>query len=137
MRRYYSEKRTGADVVVVEGEPGAAIVVAAWMLDPAACAGMEIGAPHVSVEALVDLHRLLRERGLRGSYPDDADVVQEACNEERVTADDKIQAPTPVQDGVGFDKARGNERSRTQRGDRSLGASPDGGRRRRERGERR
>ena len=53
MRRYYGEKRAGADVVVVEGEPGAAIVVAAWMLDPAACAGMEIGAPHVSVEALV------------------------------------------------------------------------------------
>ena len=54
VRRYYGEKRAGADVVVVEGEPGAAIVVAAWMLDPAACAGMEIGAPHVSVEALVD-----------------------------------------------------------------------------------
>ena len=78
MRRYYGEKRAGADVVVVEGEPGAAIVVAAWMLDPTVCAGMQIGAPHVSVEALVDLHRLLLERGLRGSSPDDADVVQEA-----------------------------------------------------------
>jgi hypothetical protein len=33
VRRYYSEKRAGADVVVVEGEPGAAIVVAAWMLN--------------------------------------------------------------------------------------------------------
>jgi hypothetical protein len=29
VRRYYGEKRAGADVVVVEGEPGAAIVVAA------------------------------------------------------------------------------------------------------------
>ena len=28
---------------MVEGEPGAAIVVAAWMLDPAVCAAMEIG----------------------------------------------------------------------------------------------
>jgi hypothetical protein len=33
VRRYYSEKRAEADVVVVEGEPGAAVVVAAWMLD--------------------------------------------------------------------------------------------------------
>lgn len=88
VRRYYGEKRGGADVVVVEGEPGAAIVVAAWMLDPAACLGMKIGAPHVSVEVLVDLHRLLTECGL----PDDVNVVQEARNEKRVTTDDKVQA---------------------------------------------
>ena len=44
-RRFYSEKRSGADVVVAEGEPGAAIVVAASMLNPAVCAAMEIGAP--------------------------------------------------------------------------------------------
>jgi hypothetical protein len=53
---------------------------------------VKIGEPHVSVEALADLDRLLRERGLRGSYPDDADVVQEARNEGRVTADD-FQGP--------------------------------------------
>ncbi len=62
--------------------------------------------PHVSVEALADLDRLLRERGIRGSYRDDADVVQEARNEKRVTTDD-FQTPTPVQDGVGFDKSQG------------------------------
>ena len=60
----YGEMRSGTDVVVVEGEPGAAIVVAAWMLDPTVCAAMQIGAPHVSVEALADLHRLLLEHGL-------------------------------------------------------------------------
>jgi hypothetical protein len=38
VRRYYAEVRSGAEVVVVEGQPGAAIVVAAWMLDPAVCA---------------------------------------------------------------------------------------------------
>jgi hypothetical protein len=32
------------------------IVVAAWMLDPAACAGMTFGAPRVSPSALADLH---------------------------------------------------------------------------------
>jgi hypothetical protein len=35
------------------------IVVAAWMLDPAGCAGMAIGAPRVAISALVDLHHLL------------------------------------------------------------------------------
>jgi hypothetical protein len=48
------EKRSGTGVVLVEGEPGAAIVVAAWMLDPVVCAEMTIGAPCVSVEALFE-----------------------------------------------------------------------------------
>jgi hypothetical protein len=38
---------------------GVVIVVAAWMLDPAACAGMSFGAPCVGVSALVELHQLL------------------------------------------------------------------------------
>jgi hypothetical protein len=40
-----SERRSGADVVLVEGEHGAGIVVAAWMLDPAACAALTVGEP--------------------------------------------------------------------------------------------
>ena len=47
VRRFYAEKRAGTEVVLVEGEPGAAIVVAAWMLDPLVCASMTIGAPRV------------------------------------------------------------------------------------------
>ena len=44
----YSERRAGGEVVHVEVAPGVVIVVAAWMLDPAACAGMALGAPRVS-----------------------------------------------------------------------------------------
>ena len=44
-----------------------AVLVSAWMLDPAACAGMRLGDPHASIEALVDLDRLLTEHGLRRS----------------------------------------------------------------------
>ena len=51
VRRYYCEKRRGTDVVVVEGEPGKAIVIPAWMLNRRACAGLEIGEPQVSVLA--------------------------------------------------------------------------------------
>ena len=61
----------------IEAEPGVVTVVAAWMLDPVACAGMEIGSRRVSVDALIALHRLLCERGYRRSSPDDAIVVQE------------------------------------------------------------
>jgi hypothetical protein len=45
VRRQYVERRAGGEVVHVEAAPGVVIVVAAWMLDPAACAGMALGAP--------------------------------------------------------------------------------------------
>ena len=48
--------RAGGEVVHIEVTPGIVIVVAAWMLDPAACTGMALGAPCVSVSALVELH---------------------------------------------------------------------------------
>jgi hypothetical protein len=46
-------------VVHVEVAPGVVTVVSAWMLDAAACEGMEIGPARVEVAALADLHRLL------------------------------------------------------------------------------
>ena len=47
----YSEQRATGEVVHVEVAPGVVTCVAAWMLDAAACAGMELGAPRVSVDA--------------------------------------------------------------------------------------
>ncbi len=40
-------------MVHVEVSPGVVVVLAAWMLDAAACAGMEIGPPRAAVSALV------------------------------------------------------------------------------------
>jgi hypothetical protein len=45
-------------------------VVAAWMLDSVACAGLGFGAPRVAVSALVELHHLLIEGGFRRSSCD-------------------------------------------------------------------
>src|SRR5215204_3971805 len=59
VRRQYVERRAGGEVVHVEVACGVVIVVAAWMLDPVACAGMELGAPRVAVSALAELHQLL------------------------------------------------------------------------------
>jgi hypothetical protein len=54
------------------------IVAAAWILDPAACAGMAFGAPRVAVSALVELHQLLIEHGFRRSSRDDPTVLESA-----------------------------------------------------------
>src|ERR1700730_11238307 len=70
VRRQYVERRAGGEVVHVEVTPGVFIVVAAWMLDPVACAGMGFGAPRVAVSALVELHHLLIEGGFRRSSRD-------------------------------------------------------------------
>jgi hypothetical protein len=44
--------------------PGVVTAVAAPMLDPVSCTGMAtIGAPRVTVSALLELHHLLVERG--------------------------------------------------------------------------
>jgi hypothetical protein len=42
VRQLYVERRSGREVAVVEAEPGVAIVLAAWMLDPAICATMSL-----------------------------------------------------------------------------------------------
>ena len=81
VRRQHAERRAGGVVVHVEVAPGVVIVVAAWMLDPVACAGMALGAPRVAVSALVDLHHLLIERGFRRSSLDDPTIVQEERDE--------------------------------------------------------
>ena len=92
VRRQYVERRTGSEVVHVEVAPGVVIVVAAWMLDPAACAGMELGAPHVAVSALAELHQLLTERGFRRSSRDDS-IVQEEQYEEPACTGSAIREP--------------------------------------------
>ena len=57
--------------------PASSSVVAAWMLDAAACAGMALGAPRVTVSALAELHQLLVERGFRRSSSDGPTIVLE------------------------------------------------------------
>jgi hypothetical protein len=82
VRQQSSEQRASGRVVHVETAPGVIIVLAAWMLDPAACAGMEIGAPHAEAAALIDLHRLLVERGFRRSSLGDLRIAKEEQNDQ-------------------------------------------------------
>ena len=57
-----TDQRKHGRFVHVEVAPGVITVVAAWMLDPAACVGMEISEPRVAVGALIELHQLLIEQ---------------------------------------------------------------------------
>ena len=134
VRLFYSEKRRGADVVLVEGERGAGIVVAAWMLDPVACAALTIGGPQVSVAALCDLDRLLSEQGLRRRFHADDTGVAEPGNEERVTSDHSFQASTPTHHGAGHIGVERPQPVRTERDGRSVGPPADGSGRGRVRG---
>ena len=65
VRQLYAERRSGREVAIVEAEAGVAIVLAAWMLDPAICATMSLGPPSGDIAGLTDVDRLLRALGLR------------------------------------------------------------------------
>jgi len=128
-----TEQRAAGPVAHVETAPGVVIVVAAWLLDPIICAGMQIGAPRVCVTALVDLHHLLVERGLRASSTDDSNIVQEKPSDQTapigassaaIAADD-IAA---VEHCVRFHSASGDEPDRAGEGARASGAPLDASR---------
>jgi hypothetical protein len=135
VRRHYFEQRVAGRFVHVEAAPGVIIVLAAWMLDPVACAGMEIGAPRAAVTALSDLRQLLIERGFRGSSRGDPRFVKEEQNEQFVKVDsvsaDAAHGSAPAQHCVRFHPASGNEPVGARESDCMLGQPLDasGGRR--------
>src|SRR5438552_3891 len=81
--------------------PRVLIMVAAWMLDPADCAGMALGAPRVTLAAPAELHQLLTERGFRRSSRDDPTIVQEQQHEEFARVG--VLSATPRQLSIPFD----------------------------------
>jgi hypothetical protein len=130
IRRHYAERRAGGEFVHVEAAPGVVIVVAAWMLDPAACAGMTSGAPRLSISALVDLHHLLIERGFRRNSSGDSTIVQEEHDETPAAADAAIHRPTTAQHSARFRKTPGDQLVGQTDGARSAGQTAVGGGRR-------
>lgn len=81
----YSEQRASGRVVHVEVAPGIVTVLPDWMLDASICAGMILGAPRVSTDALSELHRLLVVRGFRRSSSDC--LVTQENRDDRVALD--------------------------------------------------
>jgi hypothetical protein len=110
------------------------IVIAAWMLDPIACAGMEIGAPRVTVPALIELHSLLIEGGFRRSSSDDSRIVQEELDEDPAITSAAVNASAPAQHGARFRKPSRDEPNRAPDRTCAAGLDLDGSRGRRDGG---
>ena len=75
------EQHADGLIASVEIEPGLIIMIPAWTLDRASCAGMEIGAPHASLVALAAPHEVLVGQGFRRSSSDAGTVRKAALNE--------------------------------------------------------
>jgi hypothetical protein len=126
----YSEQRVAGQVVHIEALPGVVTAIAAWMLDPVACAGMEtIGAPRVAISALFELHHLLIERGLRRSSRDDHGFVLGEQYEESTRVGPVGRIPASAEHGPRFGRATGHEPLRTQGSARPAGRLVVGSRR--------
>jgi len=102
VRRHFSEDRLAGRFVHVEVAPGVVTVIAAWMLDPVACAGMELGPPRVSVAALADLHQLLIARGSRRCSRGGLNTVQEEHHGEPAETGTAVHDTSPAEHGAGL-----------------------------------
>lgn len=131
------EDRASGAIVRVEVRPGEVIQVAEWMLDRALCAGMEMGEPRVAVTSLIELHRLLTERGFRQTSTDGLTAIQEPRHEGITTTRDIANADPATKHTVRYTADAGPERCGKERRCRQAGNPSDGrGRRRGEGGER-
>ncbi|WP_322884518.1 hypothetical protein U8C35_29035 (plasmid) [Sinorhizobium medicae] len=104
------------------------IVVAAWMLDPAICAGMTLGPPRASISALAELHRLLIEQRIRRSSLGNSTIVQE----EQDAKPANIVAATgaaPTQHSIRFWKTPEDQHLGPADSSRPIDTSAVGGRR--------
>jgi hypothetical protein len=116
VRRHYSEDRLAGRFVHVEVAPGVVTVFEAWMLDPVACAGMELGPPGVSTAALADLHHLLIERGSRRCSGGGSNIAQEEHHGEPAETGTAIHDTPPAEHGAASAASRSfRARSRAAR----------------------
>ncbi len=130
VRRQYTERRASGEFVHVEVAPGVVMVVAAWILDPAACAVMTFGTPRLCVSALADLHHLLIERGFRRNSSGDSTIVQEEHDETPAVTDAAIRRPATAQHSARFRKTPGDQLVGPPDGARPAGPTAVGGGRR-------
>lgn len=120
------EDRASGAIVRVEVKPGEIIQVAAWMLDRSSCAHMEMGEPRVSVSGLMELHRLLKDRGFRQTSTDGLTAIQEARHEAITTTVDITSAGPTTEHVARYAADAGSERRGTKRRRRQVGDPPDG-----------
>ncbi len=131
VRERSSEVRAGVRVSYVEASPGVVISVPSWMLDRAACADLTLGDPHVDVAALVDLTRLLTDRGFRRSSSGEVRVAREEPDAASAQAShsngSKAAGAAPACARVRSAAAVEDADAGSPKGRRTLGQPPDAG----------
>jgi CheY-like chemotaxis protein len=137
VRRLYAERRSEREIVVVETEPGTAIVLAAWMLDAVVCAAMRFGHPAADIAALADLHRLLRALRLRRTCSGEPSTVEEVHHAIAVVPNNFQQGTPSAHDATASPGVEGDDKRRTRHRRSTSCPSSDGSRRRGPRGDRR
>jgi hypothetical protein len=76
------QERADGRYMRVEGADGIIVLMAAWILDPVACATMMIGPPRVEWLALVELRQRLLDACPNEASPEEAIIVREERDEE-------------------------------------------------------
>ncbi len=99
LRRHHVEARQTGALAHVESAAGVVVAIAAWMLDPVACVGMEPGPPRVSISASAGRHDLLAQRGSARSSSGGATVAKEEPHD-RPEETDAVRAAPPADDCV-------------------------------------
>ena len=131
------EDRANGAIIRVEIRPGEIIQVAEWMLDRALCADMDMGEPRVAVIGLVELHKLLTQRGFRQTSTDGLTTIQEARHEGTTTTLDATDVDPAVEHAARYTADARPERRGAKRRCRQAGDPPDGRGRRRGEGDER
>ncbi|MER8633379.1 hypothetical protein NKH55_27060 [Mesorhizobium opportunistum] len=124
-----SEERANGRIIHLVVAPGHVITAPAWMIDPVACAAMDLGSPRVSLAALLELHKLLIERRFRRGSPDGF-TIAEAQHENPATPDTISRSRSPTQLAARLAEAERAEFSATDHSDRPARQRTDGRRRR-------
>src|SRR5437899_3314150 len=95
------EPRANGQIAYVEASPGEILIMAAWMLDPVSCAGMQMAEPRASLAALADLHRLLVACGFRRSSEDEQRFAQADPNARLAPPPANKHSHPPVEPNTG------------------------------------
>src|SRR4029077_3766441 len=128
---------SGRDVAIIEGEPGVAIVIAAWMLDPAICSAMSLGSRAGVIMCLTYLDRRLRALGLRRACFAEPPSTEEVHHANTGASGRARQAAPSTGHGAGSPGAERDYSRRSQPRRAAAGPPADGSREHGHQGDRR
>ena len=123
VKRFYTDQRAAGPIVHIERLGGIASVIPEWMLDASVCSAMTLGAPRAAAAALLDLHRLLVESGLRRSCHDSVSNQRETRDASQGNPQQEATDAASAADGAGQCTTTNDEQRAAQTSDRPVGSN--------------